>query len=63
MTTWTLVLFIYAGALAKGDSVAITNVPHFQSRGACEAAGAAMKPLVTSTFKELRFACVRTTEA
>ena len=57
--SWTLVIFIYAGVLAKGDSVALTYIPGFKSEAACAAAGSVSKPLVKDTFKELRYVCFR----
>lgn len=56
--TWILVLYIYAGAMASGDSVTVTSVPGFASRQQCEQAGNASRPLVDASSKELRFVCV-----
>ena len=53
--SWTLVLYIYAGVLAKGDSVTLLSVPGFKSEQHCAAAGSASKPLVSGSAKELRF--------
>ena len=58
--SWTLVLYIYAGVLAKGDSVTLLSVPGFKSEQHCAAAGSASKPLVGGSAKELRFVCLRT---
>ena len=58
--SWTLVIYIYAGVLARGDSVAITYIPHFKSEAHCAAAGNVTKPLVKDSAKELRFVCLRT---
>lgn len=55
---WILVLYIYAGGFAKGDSVTLMNAGDYPSKQACEAAGGAAAPLVKSTAKELRFACL-----
>ena len=57
---WTLVIYIYAAVLAKGDSGALNNVPGFRSEAHCAAAGSALKPLVAGSAKELRFVCLRT---
>lgn len=57
--SWTLVLYIYAGVLAKGDSVTLLSVPGFKSEQHCSAAGGASKPLVNGSAKELRFVCLR----
>ena len=56
---WTLVIYIYAGVLAKGDSVTLNNVSGFRSEAHCAAAGSALKPLVAGSAKELRFVCLR----
>jgi hypothetical protein len=56
--TYILVLYIYAGAFARGDSVAIQSIPNFKTLAACKAAGAAALPLVKDTTKELRFVCL-----
>ncbi len=57
--SWILVIYIYAGAFAKGDSVTITHVPGFKSEAHCAAAGNMTKPLVNGSSKELRFVCLR----
>jgi hypothetical protein len=57
---WTLVIFIYAGALARGDSVALDHVHGFKSEAHCAAAGSALKPLVSGTAKEIKYVCFRT---
>lgn len=56
---WVLVIYIYAGVLASGDSVAIAHIPGFKSEAACAAAGSATKPLVKGSAKELRYVCFR----
>jgi hypothetical protein len=58
MSAYFLVLYIYAGALAKGDSVSLVSIPQ-PSLQACQAAGSAAKDLVSGSFKELRFVCVK----
>lgn len=57
--SWTLVLYIYAGVLAQGDSVALTHIQGFKGQQQCEAAGQMAKPLVKGSAKELRFVCIR----
>jgi hypothetical protein len=54
-----LVVLIYAGAFAKGDSVALQALPGWSSRAACEQAGRELEPLVKATSKEVRFVCVK----
>jgi len=57
--SWVLVLYIYAGVLAKGDSVTLTPVPGFKTLEACQAAGRAAAPLVANSAKDLRFVCLK----
>ena len=59
MMSWTLVIYIYAGVLAKGDRVTLTHIPNFKSEAQCAAAGNATKPLVNASSKELRFVCIK----
>lgn len=55
---WMLIVYIYAGVWAKGDSVAITSVP-MMTEQACNAAGENLGSLVSGSTKEIRFACVK----
>lgn len=55
---YILILYIYAGMLAKGDSVALTNVT-FKSMEACQAAGKQAEFLVKGSTKEVKFICVK----
>jgi hypothetical protein len=56
---WVLILYIYANALAKGDSVALTNVPGFKSQAGCVAAGKQADDLASLSFKTVKFICVQ----
>lgn len=56
---WTLVIYIYAGMMAKGDSVALTTVPGFASVQQCEQAGRASEKLVQGSTKDVRFVCMQ----
>ena len=56
--SWILVMYIYAGVWAKGDSVAMNTIEGFSSIATCQAAGEKFKPLVNSTSKESRFVCL-----
>lgn len=56
---WILILYIYAGAFAKGDSVTLASVPGFSSQVACEAAAKQGDKLVAGTSKEFRYLCVK----
>jgi hypothetical protein len=56
--TWVLVLYIYAGVFAKGDSVSIATIEGYTSQAVCEQAGVAGEKLVKTSSKEYRFVCV-----
>ena len=56
--TWVLVMYIYAGVFAKGDSVAIETIEGFTSEQACNTAGPYAKKLVDGSSKEYRFVCL-----
>ena len=58
-----LILYIYAGAMASGDSVTLFAVPHFQTIQECNAAGEASKSLTSGSSKSARFLCVKQTQA
>ncbi len=55
---YVLVLYVYAGMLSKGDSVALTRIDTYQTAEACREAAMVAEPLVKGTFKELRYACI-----
>lgn len=55
---WVLVLYIYAGTFAQGDSVALTTIP-METEKACRIAGDAARGLVSGTTKNTRYVCVR----
>lgn len=55
---WVLVIYIYAGAMAQGDSVTVTTTP-MQTQEACETAGNQLGDLVTGTTKVARFICIK----
>jgi hypothetical protein len=55
--SWILVIYIYAGAFAKGDSVAISTIP-MPNQKACMAAGQQAAGLVKGSAKEFRFVCL-----
>lgn len=57
--TWALVMYIYAGMLAKGDSVALTTIDGFATQAECQAAGNNSRQLVAGSAKELRFVCIQ----
>lgn len=55
---YVLILYIYAGALAQGDSVALTNIPMADKATCLKAAGEA-ESLVSRSTKVLRTACLK----
>lgn len=55
---YVLILYIYAGAMAQGDSVALTHIP-MSTEQACKAAGEASNGLVRATTKNVRYVCVK----
>jgi hypothetical protein len=59
MITWILVIYIYAGAFAKGDSVTVTSVSGFKSMNECQTAGLTTQKLVEDSAKILRFVCLQ----
>ena len=56
--SWVLVIYIYAGAMAQGDSVTVTTVP-MASVEACQTAGSDLSDLVSGTTKVLRYKCIK----
>ncbi|MBY4730759.1 hypothetical protein K6V90_09465 [Cupriavidus pauculus] len=58
--SFTLILFLYAGMMSKGDSVALSNVPGFATEQACMVAGRKAVDMTKGTFKDGRFVCVST---
>lgn len=59
MGTWVLVVFLYAGALASGDSLTVTTVEGFSSEQACRSEGPKLKSLVSGTKKAYSFECIQ----
>lgn len=57
--SWVLVLYIFAGTFAKGDSVTLHSVNGFTNEKACIAAGEKAKPLVNGSAKEYKYVCVK----
>ena len=58
MSEFILVIYIYAGMLAKGDSVAIQPIYGFKTEAQCQEAGRKAEPLVKGSAKEYRFICM-----
>jgi len=55
---WILVLYIYAGPFAKGDSVTLATIP-MQNQEVCEIAGKEAEVLTINTTKITRHVCVK----
>ncbi len=55
---YVLILYIYAGAMASGDSVALTNIP-MNDKVTCEKAAQQAESLVSRSTKVLRTACLK----
>lgn len=55
--SFVLVLYIYAGALARGDSVTMQAI-QMPTLAACEREGRRAEALVRGSAKELRFVCL-----
>jgi hypothetical protein len=55
---YVLIIYIYAGALAQGDSVALTTVP-MQDIATCQKAATQAESLVRASTKVLRTACLK----
>jgi hypothetical protein len=60
---FVLVIFIHAGVLSKGDSMAVGVVPGFSTQAECTAAGNAANGLVGGTVKDARFVCLQRKKA
>jgi hypothetical protein len=57
---YVLIIFMYAGLLSEGDSVAMNNVSGFQSKELCEIAGkTTVKEFKNFGFKSGKYTCVR----
>ena len=56
--SYVLVLYIYAGMLSKGDSVALQVIEGFTSEESCQVAGIHANELVKGSIKEYRFSCL-----
>jgi hypothetical protein len=56
--SYILVMYIYAGVLANGDSVAINHIDGFSTIESCQQAGNSAARLVKGSAKEYRFICM-----
>jgi hypothetical protein len=57
--SYVLVLYIYAGVLARGDSVSMLSIP-MPSMEICQREGLKAEGLVRGSAKDLRFVCLKT---
>ena len=55
---WVLIIYIYAGILANGDSVALTTISNFTTKQECMQAGNNAKDLVSGSTKVYKYVCV-----
>lgn len=55
---WVLIIYIYAGVLAKGDSVALATIP-MASHELCKKAADEADKLSANSTKITRTVCVR----
>jgi len=58
MSAFYLVIYIYAGVLAQGDSVSLVSMP-MASMEACQRAGKASEALTSGSTKNVRFVCLK----
>ncbi len=58
MTSFILVMYVYAGMLARGDSVAMLSVP-MPSMEVCQREGKRGEALVDGSAKAYRFLCLK----
>lgn len=56
---WALVVFFFAGAMSKGDSVALTTVHGFQTEQLCRTAATQVERMPRG-YKNGTVLCVRT---
>lgn len=59
--SFVLVMYIYAGMMAHGDSVAMLQVP-MQSLAACQREGKKGQELVGGSAKDYRFICLKASD-
>lgn len=55
---WILLIYVYAGVFAKGDSVAMTTIENFPTEESCETAARGLPRLVKGTAKEVLYLCI-----
>lgn len=58
MTTWTLILFVGIGLLGDGEANALTTVPGFTTKAACDVAAKAAVSVFDSGKKSAKAVCV-----
>jgi len=58
---WILVMYIYAGMLAQGDSVVMATIP-MTSQEVCQREGTKGEKLVSGSAKAYRFICLKNTK-
>lgn len=58
MGTWILILMMHVGPMGNGNSNALTTAI-FANKESCEVAGQSAAKMATSTVKEIKFVCVK----
>jgi hypothetical protein len=56
---FVLIIYIFAGVFAKGDSVTVTSVPNFSSESQCIIAAKKVTEFTNGTTKDVRVICVK----
>ena len=60
---WILIFQLSAGAMSKGDSVALVSVPGFRTEQECNEAGRRSLAAFDTPFKAVKFVCVAQSRA
>ena len=62
MSTWVLLVAMYAGAWSASDSTALTAIHGFINKEECIMAGRTSIDLARGTMKEVSFVCLEQTQ-
>lgn len=62
MTNWILILYAATNAMSSTDSVALTNIPYFETQQECQKAGNLAQDMANGTYKTIKFVCVKATK-
>lgn len=61
VNSFILVIFVYAGAFAKSDSVALLQIPQ-PTLQACQEAGKQIQKMDEGTTKNIKFTCIKNSQ-